>query len=768
MATNEYHETPPIEGNTARSITGDMMPDLEDGENMDDEFWIALGRNMIESSKQYMEANYFSQWEKNTDNFNSKHPDGSRYYSDLFANRSKIFRPRVRAAVRNGEATIAAAFFANADQVNVEALNPNDQMSMASAALMKELIEYRLDNTIPWFQILVGGYQDTAKHGICVGAVEWEYDEESYEEQDMSENGEGLLTMEGKPYMRPVTMALVDKPSVRLVPPENCGFSPAASWIDPIWDSPYFYESRPMTVEQVRTMLEKGTVNKTKVKFKDVSVEELLETNSGNYESGGEVRTARESDRQDPKEDWTVDIDEFRTIWINFCMARVDGVDYYWIMAGESQLLTEPMPTMELFPHLGYGERPYVCGMTNIETHVAIPSSLIELSEDLQAAANTIQNDRFDNVRLAMNKRYFARRSANVDYQALVRGSPGVVVGMDDPEKDIKVEENPDVTGSAYAEQDRVNQDFDEIWGNFSMPSVASSRNLNETVGGMGMMVSAAEKVAEYSVKVFSTTFVDKVLRQLAKMEAYYETDTVVLALAANRADLQGFGIQQIDNDLMTKDLLIKINVGVGATDPMRRINNLNMAMDTLMKAAQMPNFRLDEIGREVFGALGYKDGARFLDMEVNPQVQELQAQIEELQFDKQAKLTAGQADIERERVRQKGFIDAAKMQAQGELSAMQLKTYTDMIKLYLEAEKNDIARLDLQQQAEKAVFELEKMSLDAALQQGRDSRQHEMKQGLLSHQSGLRQNEQRQAYEQQAATTKSKPTAGSKPAAKK
>lgn len=764
--SNEKHLTSPVEGNSTSIESEEENPDELDSytgvEKFSDEWFLQLSQQMYDSSKNYMEANYHLQWEKNLDNFNNVHPSGSKYWSDLYDKRNKMFRPRTRAAVRNAEATAAAAFFSNMDQVNVEPQNPNNPMSMAAAVLMKELIEYRLDESIPWFEVCVGAYQDTHKHGICIGCVEWEYEEEEYEEEWLGENDEPYMDENGNPMVQKGYNALIDRPIIRIIPPENFSFAPSSNWINPIDDSPYVIEHRNMTVGDVILMTESAYI-KTEMQWYKPTVEELLATTRDESES---VRHSREKDRQDPKEDWNVDIDDFKTVWINYNIARIDGEDWFWITAARDLLLCKPKKLSEVFPHLGRGERPYIMGKSNIESHVPIPAGSIELSQDLQAAANTIQNQRFDNVQLAMNKRYFARRAANIDYRALARGAPGVVVSVDDPEKDVKIEENREVTASAYQEQDRVNQDFDEIWGNFSMPSVASARNLNETVGGMGMMVSAAEKIAEYSIKIFAETFVRPVMKQLAKLLAYYETDEVVLALVANRSSLQEFGVSQVDNRLMSQDLLVKVNVGMGATDPMRRINQMNIAMDTLGKAGQIPFFNLPEIGKEIFGALGYKDGDRFVNYEANPQVQQLQQEIQQLQFDKQAKVAIGQMEIEKERVRQEGFIEAAKMDAQAELTGQQLKTYIDMIDLYLKSEQNDIKRQELQMNANKAIMELNKMMIDKAVTDDRDSRQYQQQIGLLREKGAM--DFEREKYKQQNQTANKTTGTGSSGGSKK
>jgi hypothetical protein len=61
----------------------------------------------------YFDNNYRKQWEDNLRMFQSKHPRDSKYMSEAYKYRSRIFRPKSRSVVRKNEATAALAFFSN-------------------------------------------------------------------------------------------------------------------------------------------------------------------------------------------------------------------------------------------------------------------------------------------------------------------------------------------------------------------------------------------------------------------------------------------------------------------------------------------------------------------------------------------------------------------------------------------------------------------------------------------------------------------------------
>lgn len=287
-----------------------------------------------------------------------------------------------------------------------------------------------------------------------------------------------------------------------------------------------------------------------------------------------------------------------------------------------------------MFPSHDQGERPYVIGVSVIEAHKAVPESVVGLGKELQKEANEIVNQRLDNVKLVLNKRWLVKRGQQVDTKSLNRNVAGGVTLANDVNQDVREINFPDVTGSSYAEQDRVNVDYDELVGNFSAGSVQTNRQLNETVGGLGLIASGANQMSEYLLRTFSETWVEPVLRQLVKLEQKYETDQVVLALAAEKADLyQRYGVTQITDQLLDQELTLTVNVGMGATDPNFKIQKFVMAVNTFRDIAlnPPPNANIEEIAKEIFGHLGYKDGSRFFSQDVDPMVAQLQQQVQQL-----------------------------------------------------------------------------------------------------------------------------------------
>jgi hypothetical protein len=371
-------------------------------------------------------------------------------------------------------------------------------------------------------------------------------------------------------------------------------------------------------------------------------------------------------------------------------------------------MLTDPKPLLEEYPWLRNGERPYVMGYTNVESHRLYPAGTVELTQELQAAANDIWNQRFDNVRLAMNKRYHIRRDRNIDLDALFRSVPGGAVEMDDPDNDVRVIDTRDVTGSAYAEQDRINMDFDELQGNFSTSTVQGARSLNETVGGMSLMASNSGTVTEYVLRTFSETWVERVLKQLMRLEQYYETDEIILELASDAASQVNEQYQGVINDLLKYEVLLKVNVGISATDPLRKVQNLISGIQML---GGLPGFaeslNTQEIVKEVFGALGYKDGERFVMMEQNPQVAELTAQLEEMQAYIQSEQGKLENRVTIEQMKQQGNLEVANMKYGTEIRKKEMEAQLKNIDLQLKQEDVATRRAELMLQREALINQI-------------------------------------------------------------
>jgi hypothetical protein len=130
----------------------------------------------------------------------------------------------------------------------------------------------------------------------------------------------------------------------------------------------------------------------------------------------------------------------------------------------------------------------------------------------------------------------------------------------------------------------------------------------------MDVLQGAAGAVQDYSIKLFFETWMTPVLRQLVRLEQMYETDATLLAIAAKQAPLwQKYGTDLVTDELLQQNLSISINVGIGNTDPVKRVQKLTFGVTQVVQLPDMQRrVKSMEIANEIFGSLGYKDASRF------------------------------------------------------------------------------------------------------------------------------------------------------------
>lgn len=565
---------------------------------------LKLAREAYLGSTSYFDASIRGQIEQDLRQSQGLHPRGSKYMADVNKSRSRLFRPKTRATIRKNEAVAAQAFFSTTDTVSVTAGDDDDQRRQASAEVMQRLLQHRLTKSIPWFLTCIGAYQDALTTGVVISYQCWQYDAKKK----------------------------IDRPMVRLVPVENFRFDPGADWTDPINTSPYNIELIPMYVKDVLARTKAADGKTGEAKWLPVTPAEIMAAAKA---YGDTTRLTREQGRTDSK-DQNQTLTAFSIVWVHKNIVEIDGQDMVYYTLGTTKLLSEPVPLDTRYAH---GKRPYVLGGAILNTHKTYWDSLPKLTRDVQAEINDLANLRIDNVRFALSKRYFVKRNKQVDIRSLMRNVAGSATLMDDPEKDVKTVDFTDVTGSAYQEQDRLNLDFDDISGSFNGASVQSNRKLNETVGGMQLLDGSANQVSGYQLRTFVETWVEPVLRQLILLEQYYETDETILALAGKQANLvERFGIDAVTDELLMQELTLTVNVGIGNTDPKEQVQNFMQAMTSLRDLLadgilEQRGLQLEEVIKELFGKLGYRDGARFFDSESgeDPQITQLKAQIQDL-----------------------------------------------------------------------------------------------------------------------------------------
>ncbi|MCP4145388.1 MAG: hypothetical protein GY752_08910 [bacterium] len=612
--------------------TVEYIDSEQEDQDRTDQFWVDLAESNFNTAKSFQDIALTSQWERNADHFNNKHYRRSIYNTKQFKGRSRLFRPLTRSAERSSSAQAAAALFSNVALLDVKPENHNDPLQVAAAHVMQELVQYRLTKTIKWYLTCLGAWQDTRVYGPCCTYTWWQYEEKDVERDVPIKDVLGAEIKDGRTETTTEKKVLKDEPVIEMIPPENLLLDPQCDWRDPINSSPHVTRLVPMVLDDVLDRMEvEDTKTGIQPWIKHSEEDILAASNNNNYNA---VRQAREGDGRTDKTD-VAERNEFKNIWCHENFVRLRGEEYVYWTVGSTLLLTAPTPLEEVY-HTG--KRPLSYGFSIIEAHKFSPSSPTELISGLQTSVNDIANLRTDNVKLVLNKRYIIRRGAAVDLEALMRSVPGGGVTTDDPERDIKVIDTRDVTGSSYKEQERLETESNDLSGTFMGGSVQNNRSLNETVGGMEMLSEGANVISEFDIRTFIESWLRPQLELLIQYIQAYETEDVIFHNAFESAfkklgyqynlkegeelkegmkQMSPEGEAHIKNRVLNDKMTIVVNVGLGATSPQKKIDMLSYALKAL---EPFPEFfqKLDdeEIAKEIFSAAGYQDGSRFIKKE--------------------------------------------------------------------------------------------------------------------------------------------------------
>ena len=676
-------DLPPGESPSGDRSGHAMMVDDESYEGDSDEIssdeqLIQTAQTIYRASTDYMDSNITTVWEKNLAHFNNEHAPSTKFRSQSYK-RSRVFRPKTRSMTKSSEAARTNAMFSTLDVLDIQPEDPTNDIQIASAAINKEILQYRLDRKMKWYQTVIGAYQSTQVYGLCISMQRWDYHVDTDVQPAMDEGGNYIVDEDGALMGFETQKVRKDDLICDLIAPENFRFDPMCDWRDPCGTSPYLIYMMPIYAIDALEKMEQLDDKTGQPVWRKHPLGDLLATRKRWYDRTRQAREGR--DRIDPADDQASSA--YTTLWAHMNIVNVNGDDMLFWTMGTDLVLTDPVPLREAFPHLREGERPFTVGFSTIEAFRNYPAGDVEQASGLQEEINEVANQRLDNVKLVLNKRYYVRRGSQVDLDALIRNVPGGGVMMNDPERDVQTVDTRDVTGSSYQEQDRLSVELDELVGSFSQTSVQSNRNLNETVGGMEAMQSGAGAVRDYGLRIFFETWVEPTLRQLVRLEQYYESDNVILSLASKKAGLyQKFGLDTITDDLLIQELTVRVNVGMGNTDPQKRVEKL---MYATKNAASLPGMAMrmksSEVADEIYGSLGYKDASRFFRddeeqqqyIKENPPKEDPEIQLKKMELEKNKEDNAMRHQREVMRLEMDAELGFAKLALEKDLKLSEL-----------------------------------------------------------------------------------------------
>lgn len=603
--------------------------------------FLALVRQAEQQSQLYTAQVNRKAWSMSYRAFHNEHFSGSKYTRPDYRMRSRLFVPKTRGAVRKDMAAVASSLFNTYDAINCRPGNESDARQRAAAAVMEELVNYRTDRAsgkaaFPWFLIAMGARQDATITGICVSKQFWRHEFRKSHEEQYSDTDQ--LTGDPVTKRRDVFVLEIDRPDIKVFPPENVIIDPAAPWEEAAQKASYLILKYPMTVDEVMEKQD-APINP----WLPVSESALRQASNLGKQDMEAIRRAREMglDRLDETQTGK----EFQIIWVYECFMRIGGEDWNWWSVGDQYYLTDPKTTREAYP-AHFGERPVSYGYGQLESHRIFPMSAVESWQPLQVETNDIRNLQLDATKQNVMPISKVVRGKRIDMDQVKRRASGSSIFVDNP-TDVTWETPPAQTQDATLMTRQLELEIDDLAGVQNYGNVENNNALGKTLGGLKLAAGASNAVQEFDIRVWIETWANKALSQVVQLEQYYESDPIILGLCGQRAQLfEKYGIDQIDDKLLEEQVTINISVGLGAGDPQQRLAKFQTAIQVLTPIMQFSQefqsgqveINWEEMWQEVMGAVGYGDGGmRFVKVNQGPRpnqmadlkTQELQAKIE-------------------------------------------------------------------------------------------------------------------------------------------
>lgn len=658
---NPYDNMAPLEDSFNGAPSGSSeAADIDDGD------WIKLFKSANRIATTHHDTKLKTSWARNLRAFQNRHMQGSKYDTFRYRQRSKLFKTKTRSAVRKNIATAAAAMFSTEDVVAVTAERPGDKLQATTARFLHAALNFRLDRTNKWagpnwFLTFGGARMDSQLHGICVTKQYWEYEEREVPKRQvvisqrpaLDDTGMPILDLAtGEPLMDEVeeevmefeTEIMRDRLMITLVPPEHAKIDPTGDWRDPMQDGGFLIIDYPMRIDDVEHIInQQADRNPMGGKaWRSVDLKALQTARTERDTEASSVRRAR-GDGIDRYEQAFRGKDN-NIIWLHECFYRQDGEDWHWWMLGENIVLSDPRPTIESYPALK-GERPYVRGLGEVESHKTHPMAPVESWQQAQMEINDITNLTLDALKMGISPITKIRRGRGVDLKQVQNRGPDAAIMVQDLD-DVTFDRSPDPSANGANYVNILSNDFDELAGVFSGSSVQSNRALNETVGGMKMLSNSANALTEYDLRVFCETWVEACLSQCLRLIAYYESDETVIKVAGENAGLientvagdTGSGldpkqeeadaeqessfeppvtlpmvIENLDKAMVT----VKVNVGTGSLDPIQKMQRFMMMSKMSLEFRQGLNEQGIDLNASAFlqegwGIAGWKNADQF------------------------------------------------------------------------------------------------------------------------------------------------------------
>lgn len=166
------------------------------------------------------------------------------------------------------------------------------------------------------------------------------------------------------------------------------------------------------------------------------------------------------------------------------------------------------------------GIRPFVSAKNYTDPGEFYGIGDIEPAKDVMYEANELQNQKMDNLKLAMNKMWIVGGTAGIDLSNMI-SYPGNVVVADNIEQ-IKPLEHRDIAGGVSQESEHLAAIIQNTAGVSDYSRGANAPGMSDTVGGITSLIEEANQRFAYKIKVLQMTAVKKFAEKLFKLDQLF------------------------------------------------------------------------------------------------------------------------------------------------------------------------------------------------------------------------------------------------------
>lgn len=534
--------------------------------------------------------------------YNSIH-DVEEQYADKSYQRNKHYVPKTHEFVKNSVAQVVQAYFLNQDYVYLTPEVTDDIVSVMSAEYFTYIINKRLKNNANWLTFIQVLAQSGFMHNMCIAKVDW-----SVEEKQST--------------LIPISI-------------ENFRVDPKCDPLNPVGTSAFLIHRFEMYVDDLKAKQEEDG-------WLSIDVEDL-QGNFVNTESGTDDIKASRNKTGTVQENGHGSVsNDLEKVYVHENIIRENNKYFVFFTLGTTKMLTKVFPLDELYP-TGI---PFVMSPIYPEELKVYATSPLDHAYQSQVFINKYTNTVMDAVEQVTWPVTIIKANSGIDPKKFQNVGPNSVVEARNPTQDILQLNKSIAPQSLKNEIPFLMNNYDSTVGGLANSTLSSEGNdstaTSQSMRGRSQsqvinmyLINFNEKVIEVCLhkmvaqeKYFglkNTKEVEKVFRNLKLLDRFSEK------LKTSNIDPSNF---EIDKEFADADLLLSVNVGMGAVSPQLRVEQFLASLNALRNLIPNIESQLDvkEVIKELMSLNGYKEFNRFFTSQDDPRIGQLEKSIQDLQ----------------------------------------------------------------------------------------------------------------------------------------